>query len=69
MELSKHCLYIDKQIFRFLGLSAKKAAALKSQKEVLNFLDKSCSDYDYLLDRYEMGTGAEMYDSFFAIVR
>lgn len=37
---------------------------IESQKEVLNFLDKSCSDYDYLLDRYEMGTGAEMYDSF-----
>ncbi len=42
---------------------------IESQKEVLNFLDKSCSDYDYLLDRYEMGTGAEMYDSFFARVK
>ncbi len=42
---------------------------IKSQKEVLTYLDKTCSDYDYLLDRYEMGTNAAMYDGFFAKVK
>lgn len=42
---------------------------IDSQREVFTYLDKSCSDYDYLLDRYEMGTNAGMYDSFFTGVK
>ncbi|MCM1136164.1 MAG: carboxypeptidase M32 [Clostridium sp.] len=39
------------------------------QKEALTYLDKKCGDYDYLLDRYEMGTSAAAYDSFFTAVK
>lgn len=39
------------------------------QKEVLSCLGRESSDYDYLLDRYEMGTDSETYDGFFGEVK
>lgn len=42
---------------------------INAKKEVLNYLDKSCSDYDYLLDQHEMGTNQKMYDEFFYLIK
>lgn len=38
-------------------------------KEALTYLDKECSDYDYLLDRFEQGTSVAMYDEFFGKIK
>lgn len=38
---------------------------IEKQKEVLSYVDKKCSDYDYLLDRYQMGLNMDVYDDFF----
>lgn len=39
------------------------------QKEVLTYMDKTCSDYDYMLDRFQIGTNTKTYDRFFAKVK
>lgn len=40
-------------------------AVIKAQKEVLSYVQKDCSDYDYLLDSYQKGMNQERYDVFF----
>ena len=42
---------------------------IKMQKEVLTYVDKDCSDYDYLLDTYQMGMNQEKYDVFFHLIK
>lgn len=42
---------------------------IQTQKEALAYLEKDCSDYDYLLDRFEQGTSAAMYDQFFGKIK
>lgn len=42
---------------------------LKKQKEVLTYIEKNCSDYDYLLDRYQIGMNIEKYDQFFTLIK
>lgn len=38
---------------------------IEKQKEVLSYVDKTISDYDYMLDRYQEGLSMERYDEFF----
>ena len=40
-------------------------AVIKGQKEVLSYVDKNVSDYDYMLDQYQKGMNRERYDIFF----
>lgn len=42
---------------------------IKAQKEVISYVEKDCSDYDYLLDRYQSGMNREKYDAFFARIK
>lgn len=44
-------------------------AVIESTKEQLTYLDKTCSDYDYLLDTFQAGTSVEYYDNFFNKVK
>lgn len=38
---------------------------IEKQKEILTYVNKTCSDYDYLLDRYQEGLDIKTYDKFF----
>lgn len=40
-------------------------AVIKAQKEVLTYVDKNVSDYDYMLDNYQKGMNRARYDVFF----
>lgn len=40
-------------------------AVIKAQKEVLSYVQKDMSDYDYMLDSYQKGMNRERYDVFF----
>lgn len=42
---------------------------IEKQKEVLRYVDKTISDYDYLLDRFQMGMNIKKYDAFFHSVK
>ena len=42
---------------------------IKGQKEMLTYVDKDCSDYDYLLDQYQIGLSREKYDAFFQLIK
>lgn len=42
---------------------------IKKQKEVLTYVDKEVSDYDYMLDRFQIGMNIEKYDAFFNEVK
>lgn len=42
---------------------------IKGQKELLTYVDKDCSDYDYLLDQYQIGLSREKYDEFFQLIK
>lgn len=42
---------------------------IKAQKEVISYVEKDCSDYDYLLDRYQSGMNREKYDAFFSRIK
>lgn len=42
---------------------------IEKQKEVLSYANKTCSDYDYLLDRYQSGLHSETYDTFFETIK
>ncbi len=44
-------------------------AVIEATKEQLSYLDKTCGDYDYLLDTYQIGTNTEYYDNFFNKVK
>lgn len=44
-------------------------AVIQKQKEVLSHLDKTMSDYDYLLDRYQAGMNIKSYDAFFDAIK
>lgn len=39
------------------------------QKKMLTYIKKDCSDYDYLLDRYEQGMNIEKYDVLFQKIK
>lgn len=42
---------------------------IELQKHMLTYIDKDCSDYDYLLDRYQMGMNVKKYDVFFQKIK
>lgn len=42
---------------------------IKKQKELLTYIDKECSDYDYMLDRYQIGCDMAFYDTFFDTIK
>lgn len=42
---------------------------IEKQKEVLHYVDKACSDYDYMLDHFQMGVNIAFYDSFFRTIK
>ena len=42
---------------------------IKGQKELLTYVDKECSDYDYMLDQYQIGLSREKYDEFFQLIK
>lgn len=42
---------------------------IEMQKKMLSYVPKNCSDYDYLLDRYQSGMNIEKYDVFFNDVK
>lgn len=42
---------------------------IEMQKEILTYMDKDCSDYDYLLNKYQLGMNSEIYDEFFNQVK
>lgn len=42
---------------------------IEKQKEVLKYVDKDTSDYDYMLDRFQIGMNIEKYDAFFKEVK
>ena len=44
-------------------------AIINKQKEVLTYLPKQVSDYDYLLDLFEEGTNIQFYDNFFETIK
>ena len=44
-------------------------SVIQKQKEVLRYVPKTVSDYDYLLDRYEDGMDIQTYDRFFTAVK
>ena len=39
------------------------------QREMLTYMDKTGTDYDYMLSRFQTGTNMETYDSFFAKIK
>lgn len=53
--------------FALFAPHLKKVIAM--QKKVLSYVDKNCSDYDYLLDRYQQGTNTALYDNFFQQIK
>lgn len=44
-------------------------AVIKAQKEVLSYVQKDMSDYDYMLDSYQKGMNRERYDVFFEKIK
>lgn len=42
---------------------------IEMQKEVLTYQDKTCSDYDFMLDHYQEGMNIKNYDRFFAKIK
>ncbi len=42
---------------------------IEMQKEILTYIDKDCSDYDYLLNKYQLGMNSAVYDEFFNKVK
>lgn len=44
-------------------------AVIQKQKEVLSYVPKDMSDYDYMLDTYEDGMNIQTYDTFFQAIK
>lgn len=42
---------------------------IKNQKEALTYVKKDCSDYDYMLNQYQLGMNQEKYDAFFKQIK